>query len=339
MPSFRTAEVLEVLAERPGLQRISVRLPDGSTARAYSVTALTGSCAVGDRVVLNTTAVELGLGTGGWHVVHWNLQHDELVRPGPEHIMKLRYTSLQFDAGTDELAHPECDEPLGGVPVVVCSVHSQVAAVAAAIADAAPGTRVVYVMTDGASLPLALSDLVATLTERNLLAATVTAGHAFGGDLEAVSPASALGLAVHTLGAEIVLVGMGPGVVGTGTRLGTTAVEVAPLLDTVSALGGTPVLCVRASSGDLRERHRGVSHHSVTAAALCVARPWVAPVPPEAAALPGVRVAQTTPTSDPVELLGRLDLAVTTMGRSVAEDPLFFAAAVAAGHLAVALLP
>ena len=339
MPSFRTAEVLEVLAERPGLQRISVTLPDGSTARAYSVTALTGSCAVGDRIVVNTTAVELGLGTGGWHVVHWNLEHDELVRPGPEHIMKLRYTSLQFDAGTDELAHPECDEPLGGVPVVVCSVHSQVAAVAAAIADAAPGTRVVYVMTDGASLPLALSDLVATLTERSLLAATVTAGHAFGGDLEAVSAASALGLAVHTLGAEIVVVGMGPGVVGTGTRLGTTAVEVAPLLDTVAALGGTPVLCVRASSGDPRERHRGVSHHSVTSATLCAARPWVAPIPPEAAALPGVRVAETTPTPDPVELLGRLDLAVTTMGRSVAEDPLFFAAAVAAGHLAVALLP
>ncbi len=220
MPSFRTAEVLEVLAERPGLQRISVRLADGTTARAYALTELTGSCAVGDRVVLNTTAVELGLGTGGWHVVHWNLERDELVRPGPEHIMKLRYTSLQFDAGTDELAHPECDEPLGGVPVVVCTVHSQVAAVAAAIADAAPGTRVVYVMTDGASLPLALSDLVATLTERDLLAATVTAGHAFGGDLEAVSPASALGLAVHTLGAEIVVVGMGPGVVGTGTATG-----------------------------------------------------------------------------------------------------------------------
>ena len=40
---------------------------------AYVLTQLTGAVAVGDRVVVNTTAVELGLGTGGWHVVHWNL--------------------------------------------------------------------------------------------------------------------------------------------------------------------------------------------------------------------------------------------------------------------------
>lgn len=333
MPSFRTAEVTEILSARPGLQRVAVRMADGSAARAYSVTQLTGSCAVGDAVVVNTTAVELGLGTGGWHVVHWNLARTELVEPGPEHIMKLRYTSLQFDAGTDELGHPEVDRPLDGVPVAVCSVHSQVATVAAAFADAAPSRRLVYVMTDGASLPMAMSDLVVAMRDKGLVQGTVTAGHAFGGDLEAVTVASGLGLAAHVLDADAIVVGMGPGVVGTGTRLGTTGIEVAPILDTVAALGGRPVLCVRASDGDPRERHRGVSHHTRTVLSLTSVRPLVADEPAEVATLDGVELVRAPDGPSAADLFDRLDLRVTTMGRTVDEDPLFFAASAAAGRL------
>ncbi len=339
MPSFRTVEVTEIIAERPGLQRLAVRMPDGSAARAYSVTQLTGTCAVGDRLVVNTTAVELGLGTGGWHVVHWNLAREELVEPGPEHIMKLRYTSLQFDAGTDELNHPEIDELLDGLPVAVCSVHSQVAAVAAAFSEAAPGRRLVYVMTDGASLPLALSDLVAALRELELLSGTVTAGHAFGGDLEAVTVASALGLAAHVLRADAVVVGMGPGVVGTGTRLGTTGIEVAPILDLVHSLGGRAVLCVRASDGDPRDRHRGVSHHTTTTLRLTHSTPLVATEPAEVASLAGVHLVPAGHGSSAKELFDRHGLHVTTMGRNVDQDPLFFAAATAAGRLLARLVP
>lgn len=333
MASFRTVEVTEVLSERPGLQRLEVRMPDGSSARAYSITQLTGTCAAGDRIVVNTTAVELGLGTGGWHFVHWNLARDELVQPGPEHIMKLRYTSLQFDAGTDELSHPEADRPLEGLPVAVCSVHSQVAAVAAAFADAAPGRRLIYVMTDGASLPLALSDLVAKLRAEDLLAGSVTTGHAFGGDLEAVTVASGLGLAAHTLAADAIVVGMGPGVVGTGTRLGTTGIEVASIIDLVDSLGGRAVICVRASDGDQRERHRGVSHHTTTALQLAHSTPFAANEPPEVAELPGVRPLPAGDGPSAKELFDRYGLKVTTMGRTVDEDPLFFAAATAAGRL------
>ncbi|CAN5461611.1 hypothetical protein BH10ACT3_BH10ACT3_05790 [soil metagenome] len=338
MPTFRTAQVTELISTRTGLQRVRVRMPDDSDARAYVLTQLVGDVAEGDDVIVNTTAVELGLGTGGWHFVHWNLSRDEFVRPGPEHIMKLRYTSLQFDAGTDELGHPEADEPLGGLPVVVCSVHSQVATVAAAFASSSPGGRLAYVMTDGASLPLAMSDLVAAMREKGLLIGSVTAGHAFGGDLEAVTVASALGLAAHTLGADAIVVGMGPGVVGTGTTLGTTAIEVAPILDTVRALGGEPILCVRASDGDPRPRHQGISHHTVTSARLSTARPWVAPIPPDAAELPGVRMAPLGPRLDAATLLESAGLHVTTMGRTVDQDPLFFAAAAAAGHLAAQMV-
>lgn len=306
-------------------------MADGSTARAYAVVELVGECAPGDRLVLNTTAVELGLGTGGWHVVHWNLARDELVLPGPDHVMKLRYTSLQADVGTSELLHPGCDRPLDGVPVVACTVHSQVPLVCLAARALRPDLRVAYVMTDGAALPMALSDVVAALRDGGHLCGTVTAGHAFGGDLEAVGVPSALGLAVHALRADLVVVGMGPGVVGTGTALGTTAVEAAAVLDTTAALDGTPVMCVRASDGDPRERHRGVSHHSHTVARLTKSRPWVAAVPPEAAELPGVRVAGSVVAPDPGGLLVAAGLTVTTMGRGPDEDPLFFTAAAAAG--------
>jgi hypothetical protein len=335
VPTYRATVVREVLSERPGLQRLRVDMGDGTAARAYALTSLTGPVAVGDEVICNTTAVERGLGTGGWHVVHWNLSNRDLDLPGPEHIMKLRYTSLQMDAGTSELDHPEAaDASLDGVPVVACSVHSQVAMVALGFAAAAPGRRLVYLMTDGAALPLALSDLVEELRRRQLLSATVTCGHAFGGDLEAVSLPSGLGLAHRVAEADAIVVGMGPGVVGTGTDLGTTAVEVASVLDTTERRGGVPVLCVRASDGDPRPRHRGVSHHVRTILELTHVIPKVAAHPPEVLGLPGVQSVPLERPLDPAALLGAAGLQVTTMGRDHLEDPLFFAAATAAGALA-----
>ncbi len=343
MPTFRTAEVTELISQRHGLQRVAVWLPGadgepGSEARAYVLTELVGEVQPGDRVVCNTTAVELGLGTGGWHVVHWNLGREKLVHPGPDHVMKLRYTSLQFDAGTSELAHPDLPDGLDGTPVVACLVHSAVGVVAAALKRHRPELRVAYVMTDGAALPLALSDLVADLRERSLLDVTVTAGHAFGGDLEAVSVPSALALAKGPGAADVVVVGMGPGVVGTGTSLGNTAVDAAWALDAAATLEGTPVLAVRASSGDPRERHQGVSHHTSTVARFTNARPWVAAVPPEAADLPGVRVAPPIDDEPVGPWLDELGLRITTMGRDHTRDELFFRAAAASAQVAVAAL-
>jgi hypothetical protein len=338
VPFFRTAEVVEILEQRPGLQRVRVRFDDDGSPgdRAYCLTRQIGAVAAGDRVVLNTTAVELGLGTGGWHVVHWNLSHDEVVQPGPEHVMKLRYTSLQTDAGTDELSFPHLPERIDGVPVVACTVHSQVAVIAATVKALRPSCNLAYVMTDGGALPIVLSDLVADLRDRGLLDTTVTCGDAFGGDLEAVTAASGMLLARHAARADVIVAGMGPGVVGTGTSYGTTAIEVAPLLDAVAHLGGDPVLCVRASEGDRRDRHRGVSHHTRTVIAMTSARPWVAPIPPEVADLDGVRV-RSVDAPQAVDVLATSGLQVTTMGRTVVDDPLFFESAVAAGALAVAL--
>jgi hypothetical protein len=338
MPSFRTCRVVEVLAERPGLQRL--RLHDGS--RAYVLTQQVGDVAVGDEVVVNTTAVDLGLGTGGWHVVHWNLSRRELHLPGPGHIMKVRYTSLQTDTGATEEVAGVLDPAmphLGGRPVLVGSLHSQLGVVAAVLHHLRPTLRVSYVMTDGAALPLALSDLVVQLRERGMLVGTVTAGHAFGGDHEAVSVPSALQVAVEVQHADVVVCAMGPGVVGTGTALGTTALEVSSIVSAAAALGAHPVVVARASSGDARPRHQGLSHHTRTALAL-LDRAVDVPLPPELAQLHLAphRVIEVEP-GDVGAVLAAASLQVTTMGRGIDADLLFFRTAAAAAWHATSLCP
>ncbi|MEW6473666.1 MAG: DUF3866 family protein [Actinomycetota bacterium] len=352
MPSFRTGVVVRLLEERRGLQRVEVDLGDGPE-RAYALTQLTGPVAVGDRVVVNTTAVELGLGTGGWHVVHWNLAREEWREPGPGHVLKVRYTSLQADVGsTEEHETVLVDaDGIGGMPVVAAGLHSQVPAVAAAFKDALPDARLVYVMTDGAGLPLALSDLVAALTERGLLDATVTCGQAFGGDYEAVSVHSALAIARHVAGADAVIAAMGPGVAGTGTRLGFSAIEVAPILDAAAALGGRPIACLRVSTADPRPRHQGLSHHTATALGLACRSRVAIPFPlvggPEEdrlrseIAAAGLDARHEMVTVTPPDILGLFEkhgLTVTSMGRPATDDPVFFAAAAAAGVVASELM-
>ncbi|HMG27593.1 MAG TPA: DUF3866 family protein [Acidimicrobiia bacterium] len=350
MPSFRSGKVTTLLMERPGLQRVEVDLGEGNE-RAYVLTQLTGTVAVGDRVVVNTTAVELGLGTGGWHVVHWNLERERWAERGPGHIIKGRYTSLQADVGSaeehlEELAEVES---VDGMPVVAAALHSQLPAAAVAFKDRAPDARLAYVMTDGAGLPFALSDLAYALRERGLVDATITYGHAFGGDYEAVSIFSALAVARHVAGADAVVVAMGPGIVGTNTRLGFSGMEVGWILDAAAALDGQPIACLRVSFADPRARHIGLSHHTRTALRLaCRDRVTVA-VPrlgrEEDARLQsdltdaGIAarhdlVDVTSP--DVLGLLAEHGLDVVSMGRPAADDPALFLAAGAAGALAAA---
>lgn len=348
MPTFRRGEVLRIIEARAGLQRVEVDLADGP-ARAYVLTSLTGAVTVGERVIVNTTAVELGLGTGGWHVVHWSLDREEFVAPGPGHIMKLRYTSLQADTGSAEEFHPDLAEAddLGGMPVLHVPLHSQLPAAVLGARSVRPDARIAYVMTDGAALPLALSDLVAALHERSLIDATVTAGHAFGGDFEAVSAPAALLAARIAARADLAIVAMGPGIVGTGSRFGHTGVEAATWLATAADLGGTPVAALRVSFADPRERHRGVSHHSATALGRLGSTRATVVVPSVggdehariAADLDrtGIADRHDVITGDAPDVLGAFaahGLSVGSMGRPASADPVLFLAAGAAGAYA-----
>jgi Protein of unknown function (DUF3866) len=349
MPSFRSGRVVRMLSERPGLQRVEVELGAGPE-RAYVLDRLTGPVAVGDDVVVNTTAVELGLGTGGWHVVHWNLARGGWSEKGPGHIIKARYTSLQSDVGSaEEHFDPELAdiESIGGMPVVAAALHSQVPAVAVAFKDLRPDAKLAYVMTDGAALPLALSDLVADLAERKLIDATITCGHAFGGDFEAVSVYSALAVARHVIGADAAVVAMGPGIVGTGTRLGFSGIEVGPVLDAAAGLHGDPIVCLRVSFADERPRHQGVSHHTLTTLRLATRSRVTIPIPAvggreEARIRAGLAEAGLTGRHDLVDVdapdviasFAAHDLRISSMGRPAGEDPVLFQAAAAAGALA-----
>lgn len=355
MPSFRIGTVDSVLEGRTGLQRVLVALGEGTEPeRAYVLTMLTGAVAPGDRVIVNTTAVDLGLGTGGWHVVHWNLERTEWHQPGPGHVLKRRYTSFQSDVGSTEEHSAELTDvvSIDGMPVVAAALHSQLPGIAVALKHARPDLRVAYVMTDAAALPIAVSDLVAALCDRAIVDVTITCGHAFGGDYEAVSVYSALAVARHVVGADVAIVVMGPGIVGTATRLGFSGIELGPILDAAAGLGGVPIACLRASFADERERHCGVSHHTLTALTVaCRSRVMVAlpAVGGEAekqlrddldrAGIGRLHDIVAVDPPDILQLFAAHALDVSSMGRPAAADPILFQSAAAAGTLAAQAAP
>lgn len=337
-----------VLAERPGAVELEVEV-DGARAPALAYPQLTGPVAEGDTVVLNTTAVALGLGTGGFHLVV-AVEGEATTEPVlPGRVMKARYTPLQVAVETVEERHRDAIESspgLAGVPVVCAPLHSMVAAVAAG-AKAAGSDRVAYVMTDGAALAGGLSRLVPRLREAGLLDGWITCGQAFGGELEAVTVWSALIAAVEVLGADVIVVADGPGNLGTDTTWGVSALGSGEALNAVGALDGRPVAALRVSFADPRERHRGVSHHSLTILErICRPGAHVAvPVldqPDRDVVWDALRARGLEDRHQLVETDGRpalvelerLGVEVRTMGRTPRDDPAFFLSAGGAGVLA-----
>lgn len=335
-----------------GSQRLAVVL-DGTTDPHAAVVyvALTGACAVGDRVLCNTTAVDLSLGTGGEHfVVARGGEGVSLDDPAAGHIMKLRYTPLQRDVTVVEepaSGHHEVmagARTLGGMPVVCCGLHSQIALVAAAVSERAPGARVAYLMTDEAALPLAVSRLVPRLLHVGLLDATITVGQAFGGQTEAVNLYSGLLAAKHVLHADVAIVAIGPGIPGTATPFGHSGVAQGQALNAVHALGGTPVAVLRLSFADGRPRHVPVSHQTITALGTVALAPAVVPVPVLDAPLAeqvDARLAEAGMWERHERRAIAVDalpdtrgVEIKTMGRTVDDDPAFFYAAAAAGYVA-----
>lgn len=323
--TLRRGRVTAVLERLPELARLDV---DGSPCVAYL--ALTGPVEEGDDVLVNVQARELGLGTGGFDVLHANLTRGlELPAEAGAHVMKLPYTPVQFATVHGEEG-AELPELLDGLPVVACSLHSQVAPVCAALR----GLRVAYVQVPGGALPLALSDALRSLQAQGLVAVTIGAGACFGGDVDAVNVHSALAL-TQARGAEVVVAAIGPGIVGTGTRLGHGGMAAAEVVDAALELGGKAVLALRLSEADPRERHRGLSHHTDAVLSLWAGSyeiPWPADCPIESAIREGATVVDA---SEWREACAGLDL--SHMGRGPDDDPWFFAAGFAAGKLARSL--
>ncbi len=334
---------------------------DGVSIRALAYPSLTGAPRLGDRVLLNVTALEAGLGTGGYALVV--AIPDRLPEDSDSaitgHIVKSRYTPLQvMTASADEQGSPshqslrEADS-LDGMPVLVADLHSALPAILAGVYESS-GTgaavpRVAYVMTDGGALPAWFSRTVAGLRDADWLAATITTGQSFGGDLEAVTVHSGLLTARHVVGADLAVVCQGPGNLGTGTRWGYSGVAAGEAVNAAAVLGGRPVASLRLSFADPRERHQGVSHHSLTAygrvaLAPCdvvvpaLPAPQAARVAADIAALADRHRLVTVPVTGLEDALRGCPVGLSTMGRGLAEDLEYFLAAAAAGRYAASLL-
>ena len=280
MIQWREGIVVEVRARWAGAIEYAVRLVrdeavGDDVVRALGYVDLVGELPEGTVVLLNTTALERGLGTGGVAIVV--AAPDALPIPVddvsalPGHVVKVRYTPSQtMVLGVDEQgsAHhatlAEADS-LDGLPVVVADLHSSLPAIVAGVRDVDPGLRVVYVMTDGGALPIDFSRTVAGLREARWLLSSITVGQAYGGDLEAVNVHTGLLAARHVAGADVAVVAQGPGNLGTGTRWGFSGTSAGEAVNAAATLGGRPVCALRISDADPRPRHRGVSHHSRTA--------------------------------------------------------------------------
>jgi hypothetical protein len=351
---WRNAVVAAVRREWPGAVELDVTA-GGITMPALAYPALTGRPLVGDRVLLNATALELGLGTGGYALVVAVPERLPDDPAGPGHLVKARYTPLQVTVlGADEQGSPHHEalqdaDDLGGMPVVVADLHSALPAVLAALRADRPGVTAAYLMLDGGALPAWFSRTIAALREAGWLTGTVTAGQAFGGDLETVTVHTGLLAARHVLGAQVTVVAQGPGNLGSGTRWGFSGVACGEAVNAVAALGGRPVASLRISEADPRPRHRGISHHSLTSyGRVALARADVAvpelpgefgkQVTAQAAPLGERHQLVSVPVDGLMEPLARCPVRLSTMGRGLAEDGAYFLAAAAAGRHAARLL-
>lgn len=355
MIRLRIGRVLSINRRWNDTVELSVTV-DGGRGKAVHYEAMLGPVEPGDSVWLNTTAVSLGLGTGGYHFVMGRAPDTAVSRGAVDsdargHIMKLRYTPFQIKvmaAEEEESPYRKEIEAFDGLhdrPVIVAGLHSALAPVAVAFKElAGMRARLAFVMTDGAALPLSFSRLVADLKERNLVDCTVTAGHAYGGDLEAVNLHSGIVVAATAGRADCIVIAMGPGVVGTGTRYGTTALEQGIAVDAAATLGGYPIAVARISFADPRPRHNGLSHHTVTAlgeiahARACIPIPKLQGEQKEAIAKAltdsGLHHKHDVVFHDAEPVLSAMErhrLQVTTMGRTPVEDPAYFLSAAAAG--------
>jgi hypothetical protein len=319
--SLRRGRVTAVTEHAGGLVRLEV---DGVECIAYP--RLTGDVEKGDDVLVNEQARLLELGSGGFDVVYANLTRG-LGLPAEEgaHVMALPYTPGQVALRHAEEG-AELAAALDGLPVVCCSLHSQVAPVCAGLGA---GCRTAYVQLGGGALPVSLSDSVRALKAAGLLETAIAVAPCVDGDVECVTAASAL-LWARAAGHDAVVCSIGPGIVGTGTRYGHGGLAAAEAVWTAAALGGRAIVAPRVSDGDARERHRGLSHHTrsvleLVGSAAEVAWPAGLEGAPDGAATVDVAGWQEACAGLPL----------SHMGRGPEDDPWFFAAAYAAGRMAV----
>lgn len=349
-------KVVKFLDKKKDLEIVLLHMK-GKEEKAINYPEITGNVEINDEVLVNLTALDLFLGTGGYHFIMGNLSKGERNSTTPGHIMKLRYTPEQIKIlAVEEPASPYHNlikgfRDLDETPVLITFLHSMLLPVIAGIRALNPQLKVSYVMTDGGALPMAFSKNVRKLEELKWLTGTVTVGHAFGGQLEAVNIYSGLAAAYSVFKSDLIIVGMGPGIVGTGTELGTSALEVGQIINAVASLDGLPIVVPRLSFQDKRTRHYGLSHHTITVLKkiALVSATVVLPILENKEQLEYIsKQIQDNKIADKHkivyenslsgwEFLIKQNLIVKTMGRTLKQEKAFFSTCTSAGYYAARL--
>jgi len=350
---------------------------NGERRGAWADVGLVGETRDGDEVIVNVEALDLGLGSGGFDLVHANLTRG-LDGPGATaaHVMKLNYTSLQHPVspievtvrdmadrggGPAEPTDPSVGTPAGtprpsagsdaAPPVLVLPLHGHLAPAAWAAHQMTADLRVGFIQTTGGALPGKLSRDLAELIEHKLLVGDISAGPVYGGGFEAITVPGAVDAGARALEWDALIVGPGPGIIGSESRLGHGGMAALDSAHAALALGHPTLVSPRLSMGDPRPRHRGLSHHTTTVLGLLLAAVQV-PVPRLEGDGGGAEQLKSGPGRSAVEEIRSLcgdrhdvmveevdlegytasGLPARSMGRGIDEDPLFFAAALAAGR-------
>ncbi len=361
------ATVTRIISLRPCLQELQVQTDEGGLAKALHYTDVLPQLELGDRVLLNTTAVDLNLGTGGVHFVHSIIAPESRLaevksHPSNGHIIKLRYTPLQRKVLAAEAPESPyhhvfaAEQQLEGMPVLIGELHSMLPIAVSWMrrlgrqqGNLQPAIS--YIMSEGGALPIQFSHHVSTLSTLDWIDGTITYGHAYGGELETINKYTALIAAKHIQKANISIVTLGPGIVGTGTLLGHSGVEVIELINAVHLLGGKPVVIPRISFADIRKRHTGISHHQLYTLSKLADKQVILALPDRLPAkqmnhleqqikayqldqkhqvkwMSGLSVNQIS------ESMREYPLQVRTMGRGLVEDEAFFFGVCAAAEYA-----
>jgi len=310
---------------------------EGERRPAWADAVLLGEMREGDEVVVNVAALDLGLGSGGFDVVHVNLTRGlGGAARGREHVIKLNYTSLQHPVEPVESVPRGPEGIRSHIPTLILPLHGHLAPAAWAIAQAKPGMRVGYVQTGGGALPGSLSRDVRHLRDLGLLCGHITASPAYGGEYEAISTVGAIDAACSRLCWDAILVGPGPGIIGSESEFGHGGVAALESAHAAMALLLPTTVSLRLSESDPRDRHMWLSHHSdgVLTHLLGLVSAFVPEGYPDVLTLVRqVAYGRHYVATASVDLDGYAasGLPTRTMGRTLEEDRLFFAAPLAAG--------
>lgn len=239
--------------------------------KALLYVQITPKANINDEVIVNTTATILKLGTGGMDIVTSVLGSSPLNREAFDgHIMKARYLPSQHSVLAVEAKESKFHHlfqqsfSLDGKKILIGELHSMIPICFWAMDLLKENGKMVTIISDEGSIPLSISQHIRVLKNYERFS-TITIGQAFGGTYEAINLQTALQFAYKQLNADVILVTLGPGVVGSGTYFGFSGIEQASWANVIGSLDGVPVWVPRLSQADKRERHQGISHHTYTA--------------------------------------------------------------------------